>query len=169
MLLFTQNHSQMPWALYLIFLILLCFYFSKHDMKATFLCCFTFEISYISKLWCQQDNFVSSPVKHICSTDVKHIFCFTTQFEASYISNWMKWYFLSMPSYLFVKFLIVETMSLVCLRMMLNGCLPLDLVHTASTCRYGKYRNGHQREGFIFAFHPYGHLGSFPSRFPCSS
>lgn len=89
---------------YLVFLIppliLLCFYFSEHDMKATFLYSFTFEISYISKLWCQQDNFISSPVKYICSTDVKQNFCFTTQFEASYISNWTKWYFVSMSIWL---------------------------------------------------------------------
>lgn len=119
----TVSTELFPKALnsYLIFLIppliLLCFYFSKHDMKATFLYSFTFEISYISKLWCQQDNFISSPVKHICSTDVKQIFCFTTQFEASYISNWTKWYFVSMLSYLSVKLLKAETLSLVfCLK-----------------------------------------------------
>lgn len=161
---------------YLIFLIppliLLCFYFSEHDMKATFLYSFTFEICHISKLWCQLDNFISSPVKHICSTDVKKIFCFTTQFEASYISNWTKCYFVSMPRYLPVKSLKAETLPLIfCLRMMPNGWLSLeiDLVDYASACRYGKYRNGHQREGFTFAFHPHSHLGSFPCRFPCHS
>lgn len=127
---------------------------------------------YIWKLWCQQDNFISSSVKCICSTDVKQIFCFTTQFEASYISNWTKLYFVRLPRYLSVKSLKAETGSLIfCFRMMLNGWLSLemDLVHTASASRHGKYRSGHQREGFIFAFHPCSHLGNFPCRFPCHS
>lgn len=105
----TVSPEPFPNALnsYLIFLIspliLLCFYSSKHDMKATFLYCFTFEMSYISKLWCHQDNFISSPVKYICSTDVKQIFCFTTQFKARNINNWMRWCFVMMPRYLPVK------------------------------------------------------------------
>lgn len=105
----TVSTEPFPNALnsYLIFLILplilLCFYFSKHDMKATFLYSFTFEISYISKLWCHQDNFISSLVKYICSTDVKQIFCFTTQFKASYINNWIRWCFVMMPRYLSVS------------------------------------------------------------------
>lgn len=37
----------------------------------------------------------------------------------------------------------------------------------ATAARHGKYRNGHQRGGFIFIFHPCRYLGSFLCRFPC--
>lgn len=173
----TVSTEPFPNALtsYLIFLIspliLLCFFFSKHDMKATFLYSFTVEISCISKLWCH-DNFISSPVKYICSTDVKQIFCFTTQFKASYINNWMRRCFVMMPRHLSVKSLKAQTLSLTfCFRMMLNDWLSsaMGLVHTATAARHGKYRNGHQRRRFVFVFHPCSHLGSFLRRFPCHS
>lgn len=41
------------------------------------------------------------------------------------------------------------------------------LVHTVTATRHRKYRNGHQKGGFIFAFHPCSHLGSLLCRFPC--
>lgn len=69
----------------------------------------------------------------------------------------MRWCFVMMPRYLSVKSLKAKTLSLTfCFRTMLNDLLSsvTALLHTATAARHRKYKNGHQRGGFIFAFDP---------------
>lgn len=88
-----------------------------------------------------QDNLISSPVKYLCPTDVKQIFCFTRPFKATYINNRTRWCFIKTPRNLSAKSLAAKTLTLTFhLRMMPNHWLSsvTALVHTTTAARHGK-------------------------------